>query len=119
MDAGSLLNDLRATGAQVGATNDGYIEVAGPLTDDQRKAIRAHKPDLLKLLGCERRRQQLRQMMAEDDQHKKRYWITDTESDRNYVILTVGIRDVGTGELKIPREKYDPFVLMETLGKEH
>ena len=115
MDAGTLLNELRADGAQVDATEDGHIEVAGTLTDEQREAIRASKPVLLKLLGCERRRQQLHQMMAEGDQAKKYYWVTDTKSNPRFVILALGIRGVGTGELKIPRAKYDPFLLMKAL----
>ncbi len=68
---------------------------------------------------AEERRQQLHQMMAEGDQSKKYCWLTDTECDPEYVILALAIRDVATCELKIPREKYDPFLLMETLGKEH
>ena len=34
-------------------------------------------------------------------------------------ILVVGIRGVATFEMKIPRDKYDPALLLETMGKEH
>ncbi len=56
-------------------------------------------------------------MMAEDDQRRKYYWITDDKAHDDFVMLVFAIRDVGTGELSIPREKYDPFLLMEILDK--
>ena len=56
-------------------------------------------------------------MMAEDDQRRKYYWLTDDKAHPDFVILVFAIRDVGTGELSIPREKYDPFLLMEILDK--
>ena len=65
----------------------------------------------------EARRQQVLQMMAEDDQCRKYHWFTDDKAHPDCVILVFAIRDVGTGELNIPREKYDPFLLMEILDK--
>ena len=56
-------------------------------------------------------------MMDEDDQRRKYYWLTDDKAHPDFVILVFAIRDVGTGELSIPREKYDPFLLMEILDK--
>ncbi len=56
-------------------------------------------------------------MMAEDDQRRKYYWLTDDKAHADFIILVFAIRDVGTGELSIPREKYDPFLLMEILDK--
>ncbi len=56
-------------------------------------------------------------MMAEDDRPRSHYWKTFDKAHSDYVILAFAIRDVGTGELHIPREKYDPFLLMEILDK--
>ena len=117
MEAKELIDELRDGGAEIQVAVGGYIEVTGDLTDVQRKAIRAYKPELLRLLGREHRRQQVLQMMAEDDQRRKYYWLTDDKAHADFVILVFAIRDVGTGELSIPREKYDPFLLTEILEK--
>ena len=56
-------------------------------------------------------------MMAEDDQLRKYYWATDDKAHPEFVILTLAIRDVGSCEMSIPKEKYDPFLLMEILDR--
>jgi hypothetical protein len=45
-----------------------------------------------------------------------RVWLTDDKGDREYVILAIAIRDVGTCELSIPRDRYDPFKVLEIIG---
>ena len=120
MSVSSLIADLSRQDVQLWMQDD-QLHFDGPdeaLTDDALEKLRRNKAGILKYLAeaaRERRYRELMQVMAEDDQHKKHYWLTDTESDPDYVILAVGIRDVATCELKIPREKYDPFLLMETL----
>lgn len=117
MEAQALLTDLRDSGAEIHIVDEGYIEVNGHLTDAQRDAIRACKPGLLDLLGRERRRQQVLQMMTEDDKPRTHYWKTFEDAHPDFVILAFAIRGVGTEELSIPRKKYDPFVLMEILDR--
>jgi len=68
-------------------------------------------------LQREARRQKVLQMMAEDDRPRSHYWKTFDDAHPDFVILVFAIRGVGTGELSIPREKYDPFLLMEILDK--
>lgn len=43
--------------------------------------------------------------------------LTDTETDPEAVILALAIRGVGTCELRIPREKYDAFLLLDLIEK--
>ena len=117
MEARNLIDELRNGGTEIHIVDDGYIEVTGNLTDEQREAIRAYKPELLGLLGRERRRQRVLHMMVEDDQPRKYYWATDDQAHPELVFLTLAIRDVGTCEMTIPKEKYDPFLLMEILDK--
>jgi len=117
MEARELIDELRDGGAEIQVAVGGYIEVTGDLTDVQRKAIRAYKPELLRLLGREHRRRQVLQMMDEDDQRRKYYWKTFDKAHPDFVILAFAIRGDGTGEVSIPREKYDPFLLMEILDK--
>ena len=115
MEARELLSELRNDGAEVHIADGGYVEVTGHLSDAQREAIRATKPELLTILGRESRRQKVLQIMAEDDQPRKYYWATDDQAHPEFVFLTLAIRDVGTCELSIPKEKYDPFLLMEII----
>ena len=117
MEARNLIDDLLDGGAEIHIADGGYIEVTGDLTDDQREAIRAYKPELLGILGREHRRQQVLQMMAEDDQPRKYYWLTDGKAHPDFVILVFAIRDVGTCEMYVPKEEYDPFLLMEIVDK--
>lgn len=66
----------------------------------------------------EARRQEILQMMA-DDQSKKIHHFTDTKADPDFVILAIGIRGVATFEMKVPRSKFDPFLLMQAMEREH
>lgn len=43
---------------------------------------------------------------------------TDDAAHPEYVVLTLAIRDVGTCELSIPRERYDGFKLIEIIERE-
>ena len=54
-------------------------------------------------------------MMTEDNQAREFYCVTDDKVDPDYVILTFAIRGKGSGELSIPKEKYDAFKLLEIL----
>lgn len=45
----------------------------------------------------------------------KRAIITDTEADPENVIVTIGLRGEATGELAIPKAKYDPFLLLKLI----
>ena len=74
-------------------------------------------PNTAAALQREARRWKVLQKMARGDQARKYHWITDDKAHRDFVILVFAIRDVGTGEIWIPREKYDPFLLMEILDK--
>ena len=122
--AGALIDDLGARGVTFQADDDKLVVKApkGVIDPQTDARLKQEKPRLIAELteaAQERRRRELLQMMAEDAQGKKYYWLTDTESNPDYAILALAIRDVATCELKIPREKYDPFLVMDTLGKEH
>ena len=44
--------------------------------------------------------------------------LTDSKSDPHAVLLTLAIRGRATCEMRIPRDKYDPFLLL-TLIERH
>ena len=65
----------------------------------------------------EARRQQLLEMMEEDDQPRAYYFLTDTESHRDFVILAMAKRGVATWEFSIEKERYDVGVLLELIKR--
>jgi len=67
------------------------------------------------------RRQKVLQLMDEEPR-PPRAWYADSESDPDYVILAFAKRVSGgiyTCELTVEREKWDPFLFLELMDKEH
>ncbi len=138
MEARELIDELRNGGAEIHIAAGGYIEVTGNLTDAQREAIRAYKPELLKILqwetpgrelavfkavgaevftGIDARSEELKQMMVDDDEPRPYYFLTDAESHPDYVILAMAKRGVATWEFHIEKEKYDVGVLLDLIKR--
>lgn len=128
MNVADILQVLRAHEAQV-HVEDGNLIItreAGPLPDDLLAEMRAHKAELLEVLGVEdcdepspdpameARREKVLAMLAENPQIKRAI-ATDTEADPENVIVTIGLRGQATGELAIPKTKYDPFLLLNLI----
>lgn len=90
-----------------------------------RNRVRPSDADVSDVLpdpAAEARRQRVLAMLAE--RPGIRYAVvTDTEADPDAVILALAIRDAMpdgstvTGELAIPRAKYDPFLLLELIER--
>lgn len=62
----------------------------------------------------EKRRQRVVKML-EDNLSIQRAFVTDTETDRANVILTLAVRGVGVCEFLIQKSKYEPFMILEAL----
>lgn len=73
------------------------------------------KPTKVPMSPLKQRRLRVLQDMAEDKDAKKYYWLTDVDSDPDFVILTLAVRHTATCELMIPKDRYDPFLLLEIL----
>lgn len=43
--------------------------------------------------------------------------VTDADANPEAVILALAIRGVGTCELRIPRQKWDPFLFLEAVER--
>jgi hypothetical protein len=127
MGAPDVLARLSVLGVRL--TREGDAIRAMPrsaLTDEARALIREHKAELLETLSsdddalpdaaAEARRQRVLARLAE--RPGIRYAVlTDTEADPEAVILALAIRGIATCELRIPREKYDPFLLLELIER--
>jgi len=65
----------------------------------------------------EARREALEEMMTEDDEPRTYYFLTDTESYSDYVVLAMAKRGVATWEFYIEPEKYKYEKLLELIQK--
>ncbi len=118
-----LIETLTQQGVKLRVDGDQLIVSApkGSVPPETMEALKQQKAEVMaeltSLPDVRARRERLYRMMDEDDAERIYYWITDADSDPCCVILAIGIRGVGTCEMRIPKEKYDPFLLMEILDK--
>jgi hypothetical protein len=107
------------------ATVDGVILALSPAgtitaTGDQTAVdkwlptIRDNKPSILCELQRERRRAKVLALLG-----GKRFALFVDDDKTDPVIATVGIREVATFELAIPRHSYDGMVLLELIEKHY
>ncbi len=121
--AAELIETLAQQGVNLRVDGEQLIVSApkGSVPTEAMEALKEQKAEVMAELATppdvEARHERLRKMMDEDDAERIYYWITDADSDPCCVILAIGIRGVGTCEMRIPKEKYDPFLLMEILDK--
>jgi hypothetical protein len=122
MTTSEVIGQLALAGVRLSVNGDRLIvESQTALTDDLRGLIRENKTALLQALSpvarcVELRRQRaLAKLAAEPD--RQRVAIFDTDSDRNFAICTIAIRGVGTCEMRIPKDHYDPWAVLEALQR--
>ena len=118
MEAAEIIEYLRNRDLTVNITDDDSLELypAEKITNELIERLRKHKPAIIEELKREQRREKVLNMLEERPE-TQRAFVTDTESDRHNVILTLAIRNAGTCELLIPKHKYNPFVVLETIKK--
>jgi len=127
MGAPDILGLLAAQGLTLRPRPDGNLEVSPRrlLTDETRRLIREHKAELLQALAvdplpdpsAEARRQRVLAMLGENPTARYAVLTHDT-GDPEGVLLTLAIRGQATCELLIPRDRYDPFLLLDLI-KQH
>lgn len=117
MNAIEIIEELRGQNFTVKADGD-YLELSPPekITDELIKRLKKHKPAIIAELRREERRAKVLTMLA-DNPLTQRAVVTDTECDHDSVILTVAIRNQYSFEMAIPRDKYDPFVILELISE--
>ena len=124
MGAPDILAQLHAVGISLSRRGDKLIATPkAAVTPEIVDLIRAHKPALLAVLAgplpdpkAEARQQQTLKMLA--DHPEARYAaLTDTQSNPEAILLTLAIRGQATCELRIPRDRYDPFLLLDLIER--
>ncbi len=117
MNAIEILDYLREKEIQVKLIDNEFLDLspAKKLTDELIKRLRQHKPAIIAELKREQRRQKVLAMLEESD--KPRAFYVDDQTDQHNVIVAVAIRGAATCEIEIPRNKYDPFLVLEIIDK--
>ena len=94
------------------------LSPAEKIAEELIQRLKKHKPALLAEVKREERRNKVKAMLDEKPE-TQRAFITDTSTDPDSVILTMAIRDQYSFEMKIPKNKYDVFAMIELLNKAH
>ncbi len=132
MTPAAIIQRARADGVTLMLSPAGSIKAIGGGDAVERwlPIIRNHKPGIMAELraandtahdtlpdpAAEARWQRVLAMLAE--RPGIRYAaLTDTEADPEAVILTLAIRGRATCELCIPRDKYDPWLLLDLIER--
>ena len=118
MEAAEIIEYLRNRDLTVNITDDDSLELypAEKITNELIERLRKHKPAIIEELKREQRREKVLNMLEERPEIQRAF-VTDTESDRDNVILTIAIRGVASFELLIPKHKYDPFAVLGIIQK--
>lgn len=118
MEAAEIIEYLRNRDLTVSIADDDSLELspAEKITNELIERLRKHKPAIIEELKREQRREKVLKMLKERSEIQRAF-VTDIESDRHNVILTLGIRNAGTCELLIPKRKYDPFAVLEIIQR--
>ncbi|MER0171368.1 MAG: hypothetical protein DU489_12325 [Nitrosomonas sp.] len=118
MEAAEIIEYLRDRDLTITLTDGDSLELspAEKITHELIERLRKHKPAIIEELKREQRREKVL-LMLEENPGTQRAFVTDTESDRHNVILTIAIKDKYSFEMLIPKSKYDPFAMLELLEK--
>jgi len=116
MNTAEIIEQATVEGVTLSLSPAGALTATGDQTavDKWLPTIRDNKPDILLELHREQRRIKVLELLGE-----KRFALFVDNDKTDPVIATVGIRDVATFELAIPRHSYDGMVLLELIEKHY
>jgi hypothetical protein len=127
MTPAALLSQIQQHGGKIVLDGgDLALSAPQPLPTDLVQEVRLRKAELVAFLNAEaantdpaeRRRCEVLAML-EGSPRITHAFVTDEQAEPDYVILTVGIRGVGTWDLRIPREKYDGLAVLKLIRGAH
>jgi hypothetical protein len=100
-------------------TPDGGLNVKGPPSAiaEWAPVLKDNKPKIVAALQSndfERRRSEIMALLSEKPTTPYAFVVDDALPDLP-VIVAVGIRDIATFEMTIPRDRYDPFLFLQFL----
>ncbi|MBI3481342.1 MAG: hypothetical protein HY016_13480 [Nitrosomonadales bacterium] len=111
-----IIEQATVEGVTLAPSPAGTITATGDQSavDKWLPTIRDNKPSILCELQRERRRAKVLALLE-----GKRFALFVDDDKTDPVIATVGIREVATFELAIPRHSYDGMVLLELIEKHY
>jgi hypothetical protein len=130
MTPAAIIKRAMADGVNLALSTTGNIKATGERAAVNRwlSLIRENKPGIVAALQetgdveplpdpeTEARRQRVLKLLAANP--SVRYaLVTDIEADPEAVIVVLAIRGRVSCELRIPREKYDPFLLLDLIER--
>jgi hypothetical protein len=127
MTPAELIRDIRNLGGQMVIDgNELALTAPQPLPADLLRKLRAHKAELIRYLTMEaansdpteRRRLEVLAMLAQEPS-LTRAFVTDDMAGAEFVIIAIGIRGVGTCELRIHKSKYDGLAVLDLIQEQH
>ena len=116
MNTAELIEQVTAEGVMLALSPTGTIKAVGDQSavDKWLPTIRNNKTGILCELQREVRRAKVLVLLE-----GKRFALFVDDDKTDPVIATVGIRDVATFEMAIPRHSYDGVVLLELIEKHY
>ena len=116
MNSAEIIEQATAEGVILALSLAGTIKATGDQSavDKWLPTIRDHKAGILCVLQREYRRAAVLVLLE-----GKRFAVFVDDDKTDPVIATLGIRDVATFELAIPRHSYDGMVLLELIEKHY
>ena len=117
MEAIKIIEYLREHNLTIKADGN-YLELSPleKITEELIQRLKNHKPAVLAELKREERRKKILNMLA-DKPSSQRTVIADLDSNFDNVILTIAIKDQYMFEMLVPKNKYDPFMILELISK--
>ncbi len=112
-EAGTFANANPANPANDGQASRATLATLAPLA---LANPRDDETDTLPDPAAEARRQRVLAMLAESRETRFAV-LTDTDAEPDAVIMALAIRDKGTCELRVPREKYDLSLLIDLIQR--
>jgi hypothetical protein len=118
MSAATLLAELTRRGVRLSAEGERltYDAPEGVLRPIDLEQLKTHKPELIKALTLDAKAPQ-NEAVAMLRQHPElsHAFVTDDESDAEFVYVSVVIRDQAACKMRIPKSKYDGLKILEWL----
>jgi hypothetical protein len=117
MSPAEIIERATEEGVLLGLSSSGSISAKGDQSAIDRwlPAIKKSKAAIIAKLELERRRAEVLTMLRNTP--GIRYAIEVLDANTDPVIVSIGIRNVATFEMRIPQEKYDAFALLELLDR--
>jgi hypothetical protein len=114
-----IIEQATVDGVNLVLTTTGTIKVTGEqlAVDRWLPTLRQNKADILAELQREVMRRKIISMLGAEPEALRAVYL-DADSDPNNVILSIAIRQVATCEMLIPKDKYDPWRLLELIEKQ-